>query len=224
MPLHVYCYCCRTTYCSYNPCKHSSLFHCLHLSPSPVSADARKNQPPIKKQPRKAQTMMVQSTETPVFRSTPPPYLLLGATSETGRILARHLSTSRRHLISDQQLSCAPQVGKNCQGLGFGYLCRGYLQGGRRLQPRGTTPGMQISCWLRSLRLQRGAKYFHMPHKALLTDTASPSQHMTPSLTMSSNEPRICPRATSWHLLYRDFSLEFEIPGHVLTDFLSEHH
>lgn len=139
------------------------------------------------------------------FSGAPPPYLLLGTMSGAGGILAGHLSTSRRHLISDQQLSHVPQVGQNCQGLGFGHLCRGYLQGERGLRPRGTAPGTQLSCWLRSLRLQRGAKYLHMPHKALLTGTAWPYQHTAPSLTMSSNKPRICPHASFRHLLCRDF-------------------
>lgn len=141
-------------------------------------------------------------------------YLLLAAASGTGRLMARHLNTTRRHQIRDQ---CA-LAGWKQLGLGFEYLSSEYLRGERRLQCRGAAPGTRPSCLLWSLQLQHGAKYldarakhFHMTlavtwlHKDLPTNTAQRSQHVVLKLVIKQS--RICPHATSQHIRYRNFLL-----------------
>lgn len=117
-------------------------------------------------------------------------YLLLAAALGTGRLMTRHLNTTRRHQITDQ----CTLAGWKHLGLGFEYLSSGYLRGERRLQCRGAAPGTQPSClWF--LQLQHGAKHLHArakhlhmtlavtwPHKDLPTNTAQRSQHVVLNL------------------------------------------
>lgn len=164
----------------------------------------------------------------------PAAYLLLDAAVGAGGLAAGHLNTARRHLISDR---CA-LAGRNHRGLGFEYLSSGYLPGEHRLWPRGAAPGTQPSCRLWSLRLQQGAKYLHTRVKHLYMPLAVTWAHKAPKLIQPCRPNTWC---SAWHAIKQakdlsschllaspvqepPFSLGFEIPGHVLADFLSEHH